>query len=168
MSFSLIPDFRLTSFREVDADFLSKHHICGILLDIDNTLEPYENPEPSEQLLQWFDMLAANGVRAAFVSNNGASRVTRFNRDLQLPAYPRAWKPRKKSLLLAMQEIGTTPDETIFMGDQIFTDVLAAHNAGLRAILVNPIRDRKDPFTYFKRLLEKPALAAYEKRRRNQ
>ncbi len=168
MSFSLIPDFRLPSFREVDADFLSRHNIRGILLDIDNTLEPYENPEPSEELLLWFDMLASVGVRAAFVSNNGVGRVTRFNRDLKMPAYPRAWKPLKKALLLAMKEIGTTPEETVFMGDQIYTDVLAAHNAGLRAILVNPIRDRKDPFTYLKRLLEKPALAAYEKRRKNQ
>lgn len=164
MSFSLIPEFRLSSFREVDADFLEQHNVRGILLDIDNTLEPYENPVPTEELLLWFSMLQEHGVRAAFVSNNGASRVTLFNRDLQLPAYPRAWKPLKRSLLRAMEEIGTAPEQTIFMGDQIYTDVFAAHNAGLRAILVNPIRDRRDPITFVKRLLERPVLRAYEKR----
>ena len=62
-----------------------------------------------------------------------------------------------------MNSIGTKREETIFMGDQILTDVWAAHNAGIRAILVSPINDKKDPFTKFKRLLEKPIIRKYEK-----
>lgn len=50
------------------------------------------------------------------------------------------------------------------MGDQIFTDVWAAHNAGIPAILVPPINDRKDLLTKFKRLLEKPILSIYKKK----
>ena len=50
------------------------------------------------------------------------------------------------------------------MGDQIFTDVWAAHNAGIPAILVPPINDRKDVLTKFKRLLEKPILRIYKKK----
>jgi predicted HAD superfamily phosphohydrolase YqeG len=62
-----------------------------------------------------------------------------------------------------MQDIGTSRENTIFFGDQIFTDVWAAHNAGIRAVLVEPINDKKDPFTKFKRLLEKPFIKKYEK-----
>ena len=47
---------------------------------------------------------------------------------------------------------------SIFIGDQIFTDVLAAHNVGIKAVLVPPIKDKTDLFTKFKRLLEKPIL----------
>jgi predicted HAD superfamily phosphohydrolase YqeG len=50
------------------------------------------------------------------------------------------------------------------MGDQVFTDVWAAHNAGIKAILVPPIKDKTDPFTKFKRLLEKPFLGKYDRR----
>ena len=164
MSFSLIPDLRITSFRDVDADFLREHNVRAILSDIDNTLEPYENPLPTQDLLAWLRMLEAEGVRIAFVSNNGKGRVSLFNSELGLPAYPRAWKPSKRALVSAMRDLGVTAEETIFLGDQIYTDVLAAHNAGMRAILVNPIRDRKDPITFFKRIFERPVLKAYDKR----
>ena len=63
-----------------------------------------------------------------------------------------------------MADIGTSPEETVLMGDQVFTDVWAAHNVGIRAILVPPINDKKDIFTRFKRLLERPVIRKYEKR----
>ena len=34
-----------------------------MLLDIDNTLEPYENPKPSEKVLSWLAALAENGIK---------------------------------------------------------------------------------------------------------
>ena len=80
-----------------------------------------------------------------------------------MPAYAKAGKPFKKNLLRAMNDIETDREHTIFIGDQILTDVWAAHNAGIRAILVPPINDKKDLFTKFKRLLEKPILKKYEK-----
>ena len=86
-----------------------------------------------------------------------------FNKDLGLPAYAKAKKPFKKRLKQAMADIGSSNDETVFMGDQIFTDVWAARNAGIRAILDPPIKDKTDAFTKFKRLLEKPILKKYRK-----
>ena len=52
------------------------------------------------------------------------------------------------------------------MGDQVFTDVWAAHNAGIPAILVPPIKDKMDPLTKLKRLLERPVLRKYERKNR--
>ena len=63
-----------------------------------------------------------------------------------------------------MADIGTDRTNTVLMGDQVFTDVWAAHNTGIRAILVPPIRDKRDLLTRFKRLLEIPVLKKYEKR----
>ena len=60
--------------------------------------------------------------------------------------------------------MNTSKEETILMGDQVFTDVWGAHNAGIRAILVPPINDKKDLFTKFKRLLERPVIRKYERR----
>ena len=67
---------------------------------------------------------------------------------------------------MAMNDLGTTPEETIFMGDQIFTDVWAARNAKIRAILVPPIKDKTEIFSKFKRLLEKPILKKYRSKHR--
>ncbi len=163
MKLNLVPEYRFNTFDEASAEFLVSIGIKGILLDVDNTLEPYEHDLPGEHVLNWLDELHKVGIKTAIVSNNDSDRIDRFNESIGMPAYSKAGKPFKKNLIRAMADIGTTKDETIFMGDQILTDVWAAHNAGIRAIVVPPINDRRDIFTKFKRLLEKPILRKYEK-----
>ena len=75
-------------------------------------------------------------------------------------------KLNKKNVLLAIKDMEIAPEEAILMGDQVFTDVWAARNAGIRAILVPPIKDKRDLFTRFKRLLEKPFLKKYDKKQK--
>jgi len=162
--FSLVPDYRFSTFDEASAEFLLSIGIKGLILDIDNTLEPYENPVPGEHVIAWLDSLEAVGIRCAFVSNNGKERIDIFNAQLRLPAYYKAGKPFKKKILMAMKDIGSDKTNTALMGDQVFTDVWAARNAGIRAILVPPIKDKRDIFTRLKRLLEKPILKKYDKR----
>ena len=160
---SLLPDYCFLSYRDLSVEFIKNNGIKAILLDIDNTLEPYENPKPSPELLSWFSMLRENGVSVAFVSNNNAERVNLFNEELGFLAFPDAKKPFKKYIVRAMELLGVTRKDAIFMGDQIFTDVAAAHNAGLKAILVPPIRDKRNLLTRFKRVLERPLLKKFRK-----
>ncbi len=164
MKFTLVPDYYFNTFDEASAEFLSSIGVKGILLDVDNTLEPYENPVPTEKVIIWFNTLKEHCIGAAIVSNNNKERIELFNKELGLPAYSKAKKPFKKCLKKAMSDLGTSADETVFMGDQIFTDVLAARNAGIRAILVPPIKDKTGAFTKFKRLLEKPILKKYRRK----
>ena len=166
MKFTFVPEYRFETFDLATVDFLISKGIKGIVLDVDNTLEPYENPNPTERVVAWFDALRQNGIKAAIVSNNNRERIDLFNRELGLPAYSKSGKPFKKNVLRAMSDMGTTPTNTILMGDQVFTDVWAAHNAGIPAILVPPIKDKTDLLTKFKRLLEKPVLKKYERKNR--
>lgn len=163
MKFCLVPEYRFDTFDKVTAEFLLSKGIRGVLLDVDNTLEPYEHPEPGEKVLRWLDSLAKAGIKTAILSNNKSERVELFNKCIGMPAYAKAGKPFAYNLLRAMNEIGTNKENTIFIGDQILTDVWAAHNAGIEAILVPPINDKRDLFTRFKRLLEKPVLKKYNK-----
>jgi len=165
MKFTFVPEYRFDTFDMASAEFLSKIGIKGIILDIDNTLEPYEHANPGEHVIAWLNSLKECGIKAAIVSNNGKERVELFNKEIGLPAYYKAKKPFKKNLLRAMSDMETKPQETILMGDQVFTDVWAAHNAGIKAILVPPIKDKRDVFTRFKRLLERPIIKKYEKRK---
>ena len=163
MSFSFVPEYYFNTFNEASADFLLSIGIKGIVLDVDNTLEPYENPLPGEHVKTWLSELREKGISAAIVSNNGGERIRLFNSELGLPAYCKAAKPFKKNVLKAMADMGTDKSNTILMGDQVFTDVWAAHNTGIRAILVPPIKDKRDILTRFKRSLEKPILNKYKK-----
>ena len=160
----LVPDYYFDTFDLCTADFLKSIGVCGIILDVDNTLEPYENPLPSDKVLSWLNSLKSAGIKAAIVSNNNGERINLFNSDIRLPAYYKAGKPFKKNLLRAMSDLGTDKSNTVMMGDQILTDVWAARNAGIRAILVPPIKDKRDPFTRFKRLLERPIMKKYRKK----
>lgn len=166
MKFTFVPEYRFETFDLASAEFLLEIGVKGIILDIDNTLEPYENSDPGEHVVSWLESLKRCGIKAAIVSNNGRERVERFNKNLSLPAYYKAKKPFKRNLLRAMQDMNTDTSSTVLMGDQVFTDVWAAHNVGIRAILVPPINDKRDIFTKFKRLLEKPILKKYERKNR--
>ena len=167
MKFTLVPEYKFEKFDLVSAEFLVSIGVKGVLLDIDNTLEPYENPVPGEHVIAWLKSLDVVGIRYAIVSNNNKGRVDLFNKDIGMPAYAKAAKPFKRNLLSAMADIGTEAANTVFIGDQILTDVWAAHNAGLRAILVPPINDKRDPFTRFKRLLERSIHKKYDKLHKN-
>ena len=161
----LMPDYYFDKFTNASPEFLEDLGIKGVILDIDNTLEPYEHEFPGEHVVDWLNKLKEKGINACFVSNNNEKRVNTFNSDLRLPAFPNAKKPFSKNLKSAMSEMGSDKSNTIVIGDQIFTDVLAAKNTGIKAILVKPIKDKTDIFTKFKRLLEKPILKKYMKRK---
>ncbi len=163
---SLVPDYYFDDYKAIRPEFLYDIGIRGVVLDVDNTLEPYEHPQPGEEVIVWLSELSRLGIRASIVSNNNGERINLFNESLGLPAYFKAGKPFKKNVLLAMGDMGTDKDSTLLIGDQIFTDVWAARNAGIRAILVKPIKDKTDIFTKFKRFLEKPIIKRYIKKKR--
>ena len=166
MAFTLVPDYRFDKFSDATPEFLLSIGIKGLILDIDNTLEPYENPLPGEEVKLWLSRLGEAGISCAFVSNNGKPRVEEFNKELGLVAYYKAGKPFAKNVKSAMARIGSNKSNTALMGDQVFTDVWAARNAGIKAILLPPIKDKTDAFTKFKRLLERPVLRKYERKHR--
>ena len=159
----LTPDYMFDSFADVTPEFLTALGIKALLIDIDNTLAPYEQPEPDERIINWFAALRENGIKASLISNNHPPRVELFNKSLGLDAYPDSGKPKSRSLIAAMEEMGVEPSVTAGLGDQLLTDTLAVHRLGIRSIIVPPIRDKRTLFFRFKRLLERPFLRRYRK-----
>lgn len=158
------PDHTFFCYRDVSAEFLREQGIDALLLDIDNTLAPYEQPEPDEHICAWLQALADADIRVAFLSNNHAQRVELFNKNLNLPMRYDAYKPLPKQAKLMLKRLGVDRRHAALMGDQIFTDVLCAHLAGMRAFLVPPIVDRADRGTRFKRRMERKILKRYYKK----
>lgn len=164
LSYLLTPDYLFDTFDCVTPEFLSELGIKALLIDIDNTLAPYEQDEPDDRIRAWFDSLKANGIKSALISNNHPPRVELFNRTLGLPAYPDSGKPKSRSLLAAMAEMGSTPENTAGLGDQLLTDTLAVHRLDMISIIVPPIKDKTTPFFRCKRWLEKPYIKKYHKK----
>ena len=134
------------------------------MLDVDNTLAPYEVPKPDEKILAWLDALRQNGISFAFISNNSKpDRIELFNEEIGAPAYARSAKPLAKNVKRALLELGAKKEETAFLGDQIFTDVCAGKWHGMRAIIVPPIKDKTTLFFKVKRWLERPVMKKFFK-----
>ncbi|MBQ8397889.1 MAG: YqeG family HAD IIIA-type phosphatase [Clostridia bacterium] len=161
---TLQPDAYFARFTDITPDYLHSRGIEALLIDIDNTLAPYEEPDPRPETAAWFSALAEAGIRAALISNNNSARVERFNAALGLPAYPDAHKPLPRTARTALAALGVEPNRAASLGDQIFTDVTCARLCGMQAILVPPIRDKKTFFWRFKRTMEKPILAKWHKK----
>lgn len=159
-----MPDRYLDDIYMITPELLASEGIRAVLLDIDNTLVTYDDPEPTEAVLAWLASLEKNGISAAFISNNGKERVERFNASLGFFASWDSKKPSGKYYLAAMKHLGTNKSNTAVIGDQIFTDVWSAKRLGLRAYLVKPIKDKLTPLFRFKRALEVPILKRYAKK----
>ena len=164
MSHWLPPDEMYRTFDEIPPEHLRKMGVVAVLSDIDNTLAPYEQPEPDERIRGWIDGLRAAGISVALLSNNDRERVERFNRTLGLPAYWKSGKPFAKTLIRAMEEMGSDRTNTVVLGDQLLTDALAGKHIGLRVLIVPPIRDKRTLFFRFKRWCEKPFIRRFKKK----
>ena len=161
MSNWLLPDHIFATYREVTPEFLAEVGVKALLIDIDNTLAPYEMPEPDENIVAWFKLLSENGISATLVSNNERERVELFNKDLGLPAFYKSGKPFAKNLKKAMQNMGSDRTNTAMLGDQLLTDAAAGKHIGLRTIIVPPIRDKDNAFFRSKRAMEVKHIKKY-------
>lgn len=161
-----IPDECYSNIYEIDIAEIKRAGICGLICDIDNTLVPYAEPEPTGQVAEWIKSVRDAGIAVSFVSNNGAKRVDLFNRSMGFFAASASGKPSRRQLRAAMTAMKTTSADTAIVGDQIFTDIFAGKRLGLHCILVNPIEDKKTIFFIIKRLLEKPFIFIYNNRKK--
>ena len=86
MKFTLVPEYRFETFDLVTAEFLLSIGVKGVLLDIDNTLEPYEHDLPGERVISWLKSFSEHNIRTAIISNNNRERVEKFNKNIGMPA----------------------------------------------------------------------------------
>lgn len=157
MAFSLIPCHLAESIYWLTPQRLRKAGIKLVLADLDNTLTPYEESLPSPALRAWKEELEENGVTLFVVSNSRKSRrCPDFCEALGVPCVRHAGKPSRKGFIQALAETGVSAEETIMVGDQIFTDILGANRAGITSVLVRPMAWGKNPFRRVRYAIETP------------
>ena len=72
-------------------------------------------------------------------------------------------KKSTKNYKKAMELMSTDEKNTIFIGDQLFTDVWGAKRTGIESILVKPIHPKEEIQIVLKRYLEKIVLYFYKR-----
>jgi len=159
----LFPDEYRASAYEPDYEGFYARGRRAVIFDIDNTLVPHGFPA-DERAIRLFERLKGIGYECCLLSNNQRERVEMFNRDVQVHFIENAHKPLPGGYRRAMELMGSTVDTTLYVGDQIFTDVMGAGYCGIYTILVEPIDPHEEIQIVLKRYLEKPILWAYRLR----
>lgn len=154
----LLPDYTVKNVDALDESFYKSRGIRAVIFDIDNTLVAHTEPTPPKNVLSYFSLLESWGIKYAIVSNNSVERVTSFCKELGVPYYGKALKPRKKYLKIALSELGISSNETCLVGDQLFTDMLGANRMGFLSVFVTAVGEDETSFVSFKRKLEKKIL----------
>lgn len=155
------PDEYMDSTFEIDFEGLYEKGYRGVIFDIDNTLVPHGAPA-DKRAVQFFKRLEKIGIKPIMLSNNKEPRVKMFCDAVNAPYIFKANKPNPTKYRQAMSVINTNKNNTLFVGDQIFTDVWGANKAELYSILVKPIHPKEEIQIVLKRYLEKIVLYFYK------
>jgi len=119
------PDYTFESISNISAELLLENGIKFAVLDIDNTLVSYKTEKADERAKLFLNMLSTNGIKYAFVSNNHKDRVELFAKEFDAFFVNDAKKPFTFGIKKAMSRFGVKKEETVLIGDQVFTDVYA-------------------------------------------
>lgn len=163
MSRFLVPDYIFTDVTHITPEFLAQHGIKALLLDVDNTLTEHGSQTLRPDIASWLQQMRDAGLRMAIVSNNNRERVAPFAAKLGLEYTSFACKPLPRGLAAMRRRWGIPRGEMALVGDQIYTDALAAGVYGIPVLLVQPLAADTSAGIRFKRKLEKPVLRRYYK-----
>ncbi|MCR5527303.1 MAG: YqeG family HAD IIIA-type phosphatase [Lachnospiraceae bacterium] len=159
---SFFPDEYIESTYAIDFEKMYEKGYRGVIFDIDNTLVPHDAPADANAIA-FFKKLKSIGFKALVLSNNKEPRVKKFADAVGCEYIYKANKPSRGGYLKAMEKLNTEKNNTLFVGDQLFTDVWGAHRTGIHSILVHPIDPKEEIQIVLKRYLEKIVLHFYEK-----
>ncbi|MDO4292894.1 MAG: YqeG family HAD IIIA-type phosphatase [Eubacteriales bacterium] len=163
---SFYPDETAKNAYDIDYEKLYRLGCRGLIYDVDNTLVPHGAPA-DRRAKKLFSRLGRIGFSVTLLSNNKEPRVKSFAQDVGHTGYIfKAGKPSVRGYQAAMEQMGTNPDNTVFIGDQLFTDVWGAKRAKIHSILVPPIHPKEEIQIILKRQLEKIVLYFYYRQQR--
>ena len=156
------PNMYMDSTYVIDFEKLYEEGIRGLIFDIDNTLVEHGVPA-DDRAIALFERLRGIGFKTCLISNNKEPRVKPFAQAVNSQYVFKANKPSRKNYRKAMEYMGTDGTNTVFVGDQLFTDVYGANRCGIKSILVKPIHPKEEIQIILKRKLEKIVLHFYLK-----
>ena len=120
---------------------LQQHQIKGLVLDVDETLVPFNQTEASAELKEWVTQIRKIADIWLVSNNLSQTRIGNIAQSLDLPYIAGAKKPSRKKLRQAAEAMNLSVEQVAMVGDRLFTDVLAGNRLGMFTILVEPMVD---------------------------
>lgn len=149
------PNESVSCVTEIDLERLMHRGFKALLLDLDNTLLPWQSLEISSNVRNWIVKAGLLGFRVCIVSNtHDPKRLRQIAAQIGVECVHRALKPRSAGFDAALAKLGCARSEAVVVGDQILTDILGGNLAGMYTILVDPMHPREFIGTKISRIAE--------------
>lgn len=158
------PTWMVESIYQLKPEQLQKRHIKGVITDLDNTLIAWNEPDASEEMADWLQMMAQAEIPVVIVSNNSKKRVERVAADYGIRYQAMAKKPLRHGMRQALKKLALPKEEVVVVGDQLLTDIFTANRLGLQSVLVKPIVSSDGKVTQFNRRIEQAIFKRVLKR----
>ncbi|EGR88778.1 YqeG family HAD IIIA-type phosphatase [Streptococcus dysgalactiae] len=133
------PTYTVEAVYDLRANDLLRQGISAVLVDLDNTLIAWNNPDGTPEVRAWLDEMTIADISVVVVSNNNHARVERAVSRFGVDFISRAMKPFAYGIDKAIDRYGFDREEVIMVGDQLMTDIRASHRAGIKSVLVKPL-----------------------------
>ncbi len=142
---NLRPNEIYLSVHQIDYEHLWRAGYRALVFDIDNTLGAWGCVEIDKQVRYLLNNLSSRGFALGFLSNDMGENRSVLKE--QLSAWPLVWdahKPSTRGYNRIIKLLQGTKEQTVMVGDQLFTDIWGARRAGVYAILVAPVSPQTD------------------------
>lgn len=158
-----IPFCHAKSIYEVEPSFFKKQGVKTLFIDLDNTLDSYKAIHAKENSINYIKSLRSEGIEPVIISNNMGKRVRSFALDCNVAYVANARKPFSRKLKAEISKRNLSACDVMLVGDQMMTDVLAAHGAKIRVLLTEKIVKEDQFTTHINRLFDKPIRRYHQK-----
>jgi HAD superfamily phosphatase (TIGR01668 family) len=164
----LRPTLFVRSIQEIPYEEYKKQGIKTLFFDLDNTVMSYDEKMISVNNIAFLEQLKKS-FTIVIVSNSGYSRVSHACNHASIAFIHSAKKPFKSGYKKALKKASAQINTSLFIGDQLMTDILGASRMQLISILVKPLKQRSDHiFTRINRTIERAILKKISKKNPNQ
>ena len=150
----LEPWLKVERISVIDLEMLRQNKIDTLLLDMDNTVVPWHTFNIDAVTGSWIEQAKTLGFKICIISNNQKWRIVRITTMLGVHGVWGACKPLLGGYIKALKTLDSHKHTSVFVGDQIFTDIFGANILGVRTILVSPISTKEYRWTKFMRRIE--------------
>ena len=161
---NFIPDIYAKNIFTIDYKKLKKDGIKCVLFDLDNTIAPISQNEPSKDVKELFAFIDDLNIKVIILSNSRKKRVAPFKEILNVDSAYMSMKPMKRKFKKVLGMFNFDFSEVALVGDQVMTDVYGANRCGITSILVDPLNDEEKIFTKINRKFEKIILKKLKKK----
>lgn len=139
----LLPTLRYKRVYNIPIEKLKELRISLVLLDMDNTTAPWRTDFVAPQIADWVKDTKQAGITVALLTNSKGLNADSIGKQLNIPVYKNAKKPFRKESVKLLKSLKIKPENVLFVGDQLFTDISLANKLKAKSVLLEPLENRE-------------------------